>query len=417
VTLPSEFDPIFVHASARSGSTYVFNVLRRIESLMCFNEAIIDGKRDYARFKKAHEREFLHREAQKWNLNHRFLERDDFEEFLEAWDEVMHLCPEFPTFYDYVPANGVLSAELSAYLSALMSYARSRGKRPVLCEINSRGRAGALRGTFGGYHIAQYRDPLSQFGSFIRALIDGGAWGFLSHPVTELGVNGGHPLYRLIPEVWRAPNLPWRADTRARRWASDARYIATTASSRPDAIEKLFRWHLFAWVLNNLAAISYSDLALDIDKISDDENYRASIVDKLALNLGAPPDLSDIRKFDRYYEFESFNVAAVCNQVIATIDNCLADGRLDKALGMLGTQPPIVRAAPATELLRGKIGVSLRSMAASPDRGHISAAEWKALARRNRKIWFKPSVRWLAQHVYPLAHPVVQAVRRAGISV
>jgi hypothetical protein len=412
----SEFDPVFVHASARSGSTYVFNVLRRIDSLLCFNEAIIDGKRDYARFKKAQRHE-LHRRDAKWNVNHPFLDRDDFAEFLEAWDEVMHLCPEFPTFYDYLPAAGVLSAELAVYLSALMKYARSRGKRPVLCEINSRGRVGALRGAFGGYHIAQYRNPLSQFGSFIRGLMDGRTWGFLAHPVTELGVNAGHPLYRLIPEEWRAPRLPWRADTRAHRWASDARYIATTASSRSDAIEKLFRWHLFAWVLNNLAAISYSDLALDIDKIADDENYRKSIVDKLALNLGATPDLSDIRKFDRYYEFESFDVAAVCNQVIATIDNCLADGRLEKALGTLGTQPPTVRAAPAAKLLFGKIDNSLKSMATSTDRGHISVPEWKALARRNQRIWFKPSVRWLAQHVYPLAHPVVQAARRAGISV
>src|ERR1700730_6419377 len=39
-TRTSEFDPVFVHASARSGSTYVFGVLRRYQTLMCFNEAI-----------------------------------------------------------------------------------------------------------------------------------------------------------------------------------------------------------------------------------------------------------------------------------------------------------------------------------------------------------------------------------------
>jgi hypothetical protein len=48
----SEFDPIFVHASMRSGSTYFFNVLRRNAALMCFNEVVMDGKRAYARFKK-----------------------------------------------------------------------------------------------------------------------------------------------------------------------------------------------------------------------------------------------------------------------------------------------------------------------------------------------------------------------------
>ena len=66
VTVMTEpaYDPIFVHASPRSGSTYFFNVLRRNGSLMCFNEAISDifsyyGRREIARLKA----------AQKWNVN------------------------------------------------------------------------------------------------------------------------------------------------------------------------------------------------------------------------------------------------------------------------------------------------------------------------------------------------------------
>jgi hypothetical protein len=161
-------EPIFVHASARSGSTYVFNVFRRNPALLCFNEAIIDGKRDYARFRKDQQASNRH-----WDVNHHFLDRADYDEFIEAWDEVMHLCPEFPTFQDYLP-RGVLAADLAEFIGALIGYARAQGKRPVLCEINSRGRAGALRGTFGGFHIAQYRDPISQFGSYVRALVEGG---------------------------------------------------------------------------------------------------------------------------------------------------------------------------------------------------------------------------------------------------
>lgn len=420
MTTAAKFDPIFVHASARSGSTYFFNVLRRNKSLLCFNEAIIDGKRDYARFRGVQKRDITGpKGAQKWDVNHHFLDREDYAEFLEAWDEVMHLCPEFPTFKDkdYLPRNGILSAELAVYLSALMQYARSQARRPVLCEINSRGRAGALRGAFGGFHIAQYRDPLSQFGSFVRALVDGRTWGCLSHPVTELGTNSTHPLYRLVPEAWRAPDLPWLADTRARRWGSDARYIATTASPRPENIENLFRWHLFSWALSNLAAISYSDLALDIDKVHDDADYRASVVETLALEIGEAPDLDDVRKFDRYYEFESLDMAVVCSQVVATISGSAGDGRLDRALRTLGTRPPITPTAKAAELLVAKIRNSLDSMARSADRRHFSTEEWKTLAEKNQRIWFNPGVRWLAVHVYPLAHPFVQAARRAGFSV
>lgn len=417
MTRASEFEPIFVHASQRSGSTYFFNVLRRNESLMCFNEAIMDGKRDYARFKKAKEREIFRLEAQKWNVNHQFLDREDFAEFIEAWDAVMHLCPEFPAFNDYLPPKGVLSPELFTYLAALMNYARSQGKRPVLCEINSRGRAGAMRGAFGGLHVAQYRDPLSQFGSFVRGLIDGQSWGFLVTPFTELATSRAHPLYRLVPEAWRTPDLPWLTANRAQFWASAARYNAEIASPRPEMIEKLFRWHMFSWALNNLAAISYSDIALDIDKAHDDADYRASITDKLAARIGTAPDLGDIKKFDRYYEFESFDVEAVCNQVISTIRSSLGDGRLDAALRTLGTQPPLAPAGTAVELMLAKINGSLAAMATSTHRQRLSVAEWKAFAEKNRRIWFNPGILRFAEYIYPVAAPVVWAARRAGISI
>jgi hypothetical protein len=406
-------EPIFVHASARSGSTYVFNVFRRNPALLCFNEAIIDGKRDYARFRK----ERLAPNAglnQKWDVNHHFLDRADYEEFLEAWDEVMHLCPEFPTFQDYLP-RGALAADLTDYIGALIKYARAQGKRPVLCEINSRGRVGALRGTFGGFHIAQYRDPISQFGSYFRALVEGGSWGFLAHPVTELGVNSTHPLCRVVPAAWRAPDFGWNCDTRAQRWASDARYTAATASSDPAVIEKLFRWHLFAWVLNNLAALAYSDLGLDIDKAHDGVNYRATFIDEFAGKAGVRVDLSDVEKYSRYYRFETFDVADVCGEVDAAIRESLADGRLDAALRTLGQAAPVSPAARAAELLLGKISESLAAMARNTDGPVIGVEEWKALAEKNRKIWFNPAVQRVARHVYPVAAPVVHAARRMGL--
>src|SRR5215472_1948618 len=98
--------PVFVHASPRSGSTYFFNVLRRNETLMCFNEAIIDV------FSYWRKKEIARSEQKKWDTNHSFLERNSYSEFIEAWDSVMHLYPMFPAFQDYLPANGVLSSKL-----------------------------------------------------------------------------------------------------------------------------------------------------------------------------------------------------------------------------------------------------------------------------------------------------------------
>jgi hypothetical protein len=405
----SRFDPVFVHASMRSGSTYFFQVLRRNDSLMCFNESISYGK---GRFEEQRKWQF---EAQKRHMNHQFLDRNDFAEFVEARDAVKYLYPKFPEFHEYLPQEGVLSTELLAYLSALMSYAASKNKRPVLCEIYSRGRAGALRRAFGGFHVAQYRDPLSQFGSFIRLVIEQGWWGFLAFPLRELGISGSHPLYKIIPEAWRLPVLPWPRENHGRRWATDIQYAALAASPLPEGISNVFRWHMFSWVLGNLAALSYSDLVLDIDKLHGDAEYSAFVSSAIERKIGGTPlDFSDIQKFDRYYEFESFDMAAVCDQVASAVRDALRDGRLDAALRSLGTQPLVTSAAAAVEILLNKIHKSLAAMA-SGERLHITAAEWKATAQKNQKMWFNPSIRWIAARTYPIAAPAVRVARWAGL--
>jgi hypothetical protein len=413
-----EFDPVFVHATARGGSTYFFNVLRRNASLMCFNEAIDDAKRDLPWFREFRQRNVARSgKAHSWNVNHFFLDRDDNEEFFEAW-EVMHLCPTNVEMGDFFTQHGKLQDDLLKYLAALMRFARSRDRRPVLCEVASRGRAGALRGVFGGFHIAQYRNPISQFGSYLRGLIEGPTWDFLVGPVVELNTCSGHPLSKLVPETWRPPVLPWRTGTRAQFWASRMRYHAALASPQPEAVRDLFRWHMFNWVLGNLAAVSYSDLALDIDKVHDDADYRASTGSVLARAIGGiSVDFSDIRKFDRYYEFDSFDVSSVCDQVVSVIQSALADGRIDAAVRMLAQQPPVTPTASAVELLLGKIRDSMAAMAASRDRTRISREEWKDIVGKNRRIWFRPGFRQLARIIHPLAFPLIRAARLRGVKI
>lgn len=415
----SEFDPAFIHASARGGSTYFFNVLRRNESLMCFNEAI-DDKRDLMWFRELRQRRVARSEkARTWNVNHAFLDRDDDEEFVEAWDSVLPFLPATNLeMQDYFTLHGKISDDLLTYLSALMKFARSRNRRPVLCEVSSRGRAGALRGTFGGFHIAQYRNPISQFGSYVRALVEARSWDFLIGPVVELNTSIDHPLIGIVPEKWRPPFFPWRTGSRAQFWASRMQYHAAFASPRPEAAADLFRWHMFNWTLGNLAAVSYSDLAVDIEKLHDDADYRASIGGALAREIGgASADFSDIRKFDRYYEFDSLDVTAVCDQVMSVIRGALADGRLEAALRMLAQQPPVLPAASAVDLLLGKITDSVSDMAASEDRTRMGNEEWKDLADKNRRIWFSAVLRQLGKMVHPVAFPLLRAVRLRGVKI
>jgi hypothetical protein len=416
--------PVFVHASPRSGSTYFFNVLRRNTSLMCFNEALMDGKNETCRSAKSGERRSPSaNKATSWNVNHHFLDRPDDEEFIEAWDTVMHLFPAAPAFRDYLPADGVLNSDVKAYLFGLNQYANDQNKRAAFCEINSRGRAGALRGAFGGFHAAQIRDPISQFGSFYRPLEEGGEWGFLLHPLKELGINGHHPLYEIVPEEWRPPVLPWPAADHTRRWASEVEYILLLADGRPKPLENAFRWHMFAWLLNNLAAAVYSDFVLDIDRTHDDAVYRTKVTKVFASETGMDVDFSDITKFSRHYQFEPFDAAVVASQVISAVNGAIADGRMEKALSLLARSSMKIPARESAQLLFTKIENSVASFVTSSNRRLVSNEDWAQLVMKHAMPWSlvrNRTLRETARVVHPYLAPVVRAVRRTlqgGIAI
>ena len=231
----------------------------------------------------------------------------------------------FPAFNDYLPPKGVLSPELFTYRRP----DELRGRRVAAGAVRDqlRGRAGTLRSAFGRFHVAQYRDPLSQFGSFVRAWST--SWGF------------GYPVQNWPPAAPSALSPGARSLAHPRFALADCEPRAVQAktpaimrkSRRGKTIEAVPLAHVFR-VLNNLAAISYSDMTLDIDKAHDDTDYRASIIDKLAADRHGPRPRRH-QKFDRYYEFRSFDVEAVCNQVVRRSE-FIDDGRLDAALRTSG---------------------------------------------------------------------------------
>jgi hypothetical protein len=407
--------PIFVHASARSGSTYFFNVLRRADSLLCFNEAINDefsygNKNAYVRSRT----DFARRAArgERPRRVHYFLSDDGKAEFLDAWDSFVHLYPRVPSFRDYLPPGGVLPAELRKYLTAIVDYARARGKRPALCEIFSRGRVAALRDAFGGFHVTQFRDPLSQFGSCFRSLEGTGGITFLIIPLLELGVNGNHPLYSLIPEAWRIPVLPWPASDDAQRWASTQQYFSAIISSRAGALERTFRLHMLSWFLNNIAAVIHSDFALDIDKAFDDPSYREKVRDVFGAELGVAPDLSDITKFSRYYRFDGVDMNRICGEVMDFVSAAQRNGSLQAALATLSRTRQMVSTSAAIELLGEKLEAAVSASASTAQAHRISVADWEAIVQRNRRFWTDPWLLRLMQPIFPFVFPVVQATRR-----
>lgn len=338
-------DPIFIHASARTGSTFTYHCLRRDPALMVFNEAIIDGKpRSLGPPTLSG--------STGW-ANQDFLTAPDYIEFLDC-PEAMADCPEFPTFTDWTP-------KLERYLAKLIRAAQAKGRRPVFCEINSRPMAGWLRDKFGGYHLTQIRDPISQFGSFLRALFEGHTWGYLQHPLIELAIyNPG----------LGTPKLPWDISSRAAHWISDARYTALAASL---SSEELFRYHFLSWLVNNNNAIKHSHNWF----LNTDPNPTFPI----------EVDWSGRKYFDRYYSL-NFSYGFV-------VQDCISHVKVNSDLINIAAE-------------------SVAQYTQSPQY-FVSIHEWEAARSRARKLWHNSTIRWLAGKTYPFAAPVGRALRSAGL--
>lgn len=398
--------PLFVHASPRGGSTFFFHALRRANSLICFNEVLNDGLAGTS--KRA-----LARRKQKigWDFNHDFLEENDRAEIIQAWNWFGAVYPALPAFRDFFPHEGKLPGYLRVYLDSFINYADAVSKRPAFCEVYSRGRAGALRAAYGGYHIAQVRDPISQFGSLFRAVEERGLWPYLSYPVMELGANGTATLCALIPPAWALPSYPWPGRTPTETWLSFNNYKLLVASPRPSALELAFRTHILSWMLTNLAAICFSDLLLDIDKLHDDPTYRAGTVAALKSEVGIAPDFSRLTKFTRHLRFEAFDMEAVCHAVMQFVTGALDDGRLEAAVSALSPEGQRVSTRVAVELLSDKLERALESMGATVQR-HVSNKEWVEIASMHRVIWQNDRWKKTAAFLYPVGAPVVHWIRR-----
>ena len=387
----------------------MFNVLRRLPQLVCFNEPFNDQfGLELTKSSIAHHKE-------PWDTNHEFLDRPAHYEYIAAWDHVMPRYQHGAGVRGFLPVGGVLSDEQRAYLASFIDYAASIGKRLALCEVQSLGRVGAIRDAFDGYHVAQFRDPLSQWGAIFRQVEGYQAWSLLALCLLQISQNRDQPLYRLIPDADILPSLLWPASDRWERWGTIVEHVKLIKSEDPAALARAFRWHVLAWMLNNTAAVAYADLSLDIDALHDDPQYLRGITSTLGAEIGTVPDFSDVQKFSRFYSYEGFDVAQTCRSLMLDYEAALADGKLEAAIGALASRPPLRPVVDAAHLIVEKLDRSLREFAAASDRRHVSNEAWAKLVRSSRLRWESRHFRHFARRLDGFAVPLASAARRAGL--
>jgi hypothetical protein len=264
--------PVFIHAWWRSSSTYVWSKLRANPALCCYYEPLneriatleknsVDASPDA---------------PPSIALRHPVPERNYFAEYFEfPTSAVSSYSPEFAYDRYLLRADDVHPA-LQTYLSGLVTSASDAGRRPVLCFCRSQMRSGWMKRQFGGIHVAQIRNPISQVSSFR-----------VSRYFTVMMLRIGVKLCAAFPQAFaHISSFARQAGTLSAHGgaAEPVKFSVTPGDA--------FRLFLLLWVASSLQAVAQADRVLDVDLLAIDPAYRETVCQWFASD-GCAVDFSD----------------------------------------------------------------------------------------------------------------------------
>jgi len=262
--------PIFVHAWWRSSSTYVWLKLRENPSLCCYYEPLHEM---LASLNKELATKGLKPEFSR-AMRHPVPERNYYSEYFELPTSSVHLYSPKLAYDRYLLRASDSDPALLAYLSGLMTSALQAGRRPVLCFCRSQMRSAWMKRQFGGIHIAQIRNPISQWSSFL-----------IGPYFTRTMIGLGLKLLRAYPGAFAHIH---GFDERARAFDENPGGAPPLTVSAADAL----RLFLLLWIASSLQAVAQADRVIDVDLLSTDASYRAALSQWFE-TIGCAVDFSD----------------------------------------------------------------------------------------------------------------------------
>ena len=255
-------DPIFIHASWRAASTYVWAKFRHHpdtysyfeplnEHLTTATQAFVDGFRPWS---------FAHHPP----LSVPYLE--EFRPLIRPTGGV----PGFPgrlAYGHYCAGRTTELADLKSYLEDLALLARQHGRRPVYGFVRTDLRVGWFRAHMPGKHIFVRREPRRQFLSMLRQAAKRNPY-FLQRGLVILQNNMQAPAF--------APLLT-AIDVRRLLNSTELRDVYAGRMEHEATLRQLYLIFYFMRLLSAPLGEAYCDLTIDIDRLSLDTGYRGDI--------------------------------------------------------------------------------------------------------------------------------------------
>jgi hypothetical protein len=271
--------PVFIHSLFRAGSTYIFNVFRRSDAgYWCYQESLHE-----IAFMAKDSPELLqvdHGDEKVKTLRHPNIDRPYFQELYEVWpdwqDEIKESSVYDAYFSENIQDNGI------GFWRSLINRAKGR---PVFQECRTSGRIKAIKTQLEGIHLYLWRNPWDQWWSYkINDYFD------TANQLIVHAAKSPTPL-KLMLHALRLPRY-------------DRKDIAGAFGfyrERPLTTEESYLVFYMLWCMALREGLTYADLTISIDHLSDSVSYQSEVQNKLR-ELGIDGiELSDCRVPQGFY--------------------------------------------------------------------------------------------------------------------
>lgn len=265
--------PTFIHSLFRAGSTYIFSVFRRSKAgYWCFQEPL--HELSYFCRENPQGLQEDHGDEKTQLLRHPKIDSNYFAELIEVWPAWKGNISEQAVYSAYfAPPNQDFGIE---FWQSLIKAAKGR---PIFQECRTSGRINAIKESIGGTHLYLWRNPWDQWWSYKINNYFNTANQLIIH-----GENAPAPLKLMLREL----ELP-------RYTHHDISGSFSFYAERPLTSEQSYLVFYMLWCLAFKEALNSADLLLNIDRLSDSEDYQKDICAKMqALNIDGI-DFSDCR--------------------------------------------------------------------------------------------------------------------------
>ena len=270
---------IFIHSLWRTGSTYIWNKFRQNSSYYCYYEPL------YERLIEAKKEELqqLSTNEKLKDLNHPIAEQYNTYEFPIEPDGGVNFFTKGISYDRYCLDTDAEDSELLNYLDYLIDVT-PENKKPLLQFCRTSLRIGWCKSTFPeAYHTYIKRSARNQWESCLSI-------GEREYFIVVLFLIIGKSTNNLVSPIKNLLDIPQFTDASTHQEFLFYKDVTTKYS-----LEDKYRIFYFLWLIS-LNEANKADSIIDIDELSTNNEYRASIEDFFDL------DLSDclVKTYNKY---------------------------------------------------------------------------------------------------------------------